>query len=351
MSNKFISINEDGYFHFNGDIVNEEEVGAYMLNSLYKDSRGLKTKTPDSNESIFVEAFNEPIVAQSIHKGIGPMWELQAPYGVKFQFNLNRLHVDEWDRFCGELDNGLSFVFSRKAQAQFFELVDEFSDDSVTIGSTRYAVDPWLRSYADVENESFWSEHYRRWKDEVTKPGWDKGAPAQPLKDVLAQIKITKSRIAVLGAGCAHDADHLASLGHVVTAIDISPEAIKKAKDKYGHKNNVEYIQADAFNLPQNLLGQFDLVFEHIFFCSVNPIYRNRIVQTWKKLLTPRGHLLAIFFMLDQGKTPPFGSTEWELRARLEKHFRFLYWTRWRQSLPERQGKEIVVYAEKLEFN
>lgn len=273
------------------------------------------------------------------------------PYGVRFSFNLNHLHVDEWDRFCGELENGLSFVFSRKAQAQFFELADEFDDDSITIGPTQYPITPWLKSHIDVESESFWSEHYRRWKDDASKPGWDKGAPAEPLKDILAQIKITKCRIAVLGAGSAHDAHHLASVGHIVTAIDISPEAIKRAKENYGSNSNLEFIQADAFRLPQNLLGQFDLVFEHTFFCSVNPTYRARVIQTWKRLLVPNGHFLGIFFMLNRGEAPPFGSTEWEIRARLEKHFRFLYWTRWKKSLPERQGKELVVYAQKLEFS
>jgi hypothetical protein len=45
---------------------------------------------------------------------------------------------------------------------------------------------------------------------------------------------------------------------------------------------------------------------------------------------------------------PPFGGTEWELRQRLKKYFHFIFWGRWQNSIDRRNGKEVLVYAQKL---
>src|SRR5690606_23315083 len=99
--------------------------------------------------------------------------------------------------------------------------------------------------------------------------------------------------------------------------------------------------------LPSELTRQFDVVFEHTFFCAVDPSLRQKVVETWSRLLRDGGHFLGIFFVMDKGERPPFGATEWEIRERLRKKFDFLYWTRWKKSLPHRLGKELVVYAQK----
>jgi hypothetical protein len=71
-------------------------------------------------------------------------------------------------------------------------------------------------------------------------------------------------------------------------------------------------------------------------------------VQKWRELLTEKGLLMGVFFATERRVGPPFGGSEWELRQRLKKHFRFLFWGRWHQSLDRRNGKELFVYAEKL---
>jgi hypothetical protein len=53
---------------------------------------------------------------------------------------------------------------------------------------------------------------------------------------------------------------------------------------------------------------------------------------------------------MDKGSAPPFGATEWEIRERLKRSFNFLYWTRWKKSIPRRLGKELVVYAQKKQI-
>ena len=70
-------------------------------------------------------------------------------------------------------------------------------------------------------------------------------------------------------------------------------------------------------------------------------------MSSWKKLLSEDGHVLGVFFAMDKRFGPPFGGSEWELRQRFQKDFNFLYWTRWKTSLPRRLGKEVVIYMQK----
>ena len=154
-------------------------------------------------------------------------------------------------------------------------------------------------------------------------------------------------RIAVLGAGRGHDAAFLAQQGHLVTAIDISPEAIQFSKSIYGSVPNLTFLEADIFNLPSSLKNSFDLVFEHTCYCAIPPSRRNELVKVWRQLLTEDGHVLGVFFAMDKRFGPPFGGSEWELRQRFKNHFDFVYWTRWRRSLPRRIGHEIVIYMKK----
>ncbi len=133
-----------------------------------------------------------------------------------------------------------------------------------------------------------------------------------------------------------------------MTAVDFSADAIAEAKRLYGGVANLTFVQADIFEFAKLHAGEFDLIFEHTLYCAIDPSLRNSLVLAWRKLLQPRGQILAIFFAISKRVGPPFGGSEWELRARLKKDFHFIYWTRWRVSKESRQGMELVVLAQKL---
>jgi hypothetical protein len=95
-------------------------------------------------------------------------------------------------------------------------------------------------------------------------------------------------------------------------------------------------------------LGQFDLIFEHTCYCAIPPQKRNDLVKVWRRLLTEKGQILGIFFVMPKRTGPPFGGSEWEVRERLIKSFSFKFWQRSCQSVPERLGKELLVLAEKV---
>ena len=336
---KFIQIDEEGCFHFNRVRVEDEDVGKDLFLNMERDERGrILTKT--QGEIVFVESFDDPLVARQIFKG--PTWEVLFPYGFKSPLIFENLTLDEWDRFHGRTNQEIPFVFSRPAQAEFFNLLEDYDDDSITVNGRRQTIGPWLHSNADTHQHEFWDQIYQR-----EEPPWELDEPAKALVSVLPQIKIPRCRILVLGCGSGNDAAYFSKNGHIVTAVDISPCAIEQAKQKYGYLKDIHWITDDMFQLSNQHNHKYDLIFEHTCYCAIDPPLRNDLVKLWKRLLIAKGHLLGIFASMDRQTGPPFGGSEWEIRQRLTSNFEFLYWTRWRHSIPRRVGKELIVYAQK----
>jgi SAM-dependent methyltransferase len=298
-----------------------------------------------NGEKYIVEAFDQPYVAQQVYKNSAENWEVEFPYGIKKKLDLSQLKVDEWDRFHGRTSEDIPYVFSRKAQNEFFNLVTEFDDDGFSIGDETYAIESYYPTREDVRKNNFWSKIY---KETNNQPGWDLNGPTPILKHIIPQLKIPKSRILVVGCGRGHDAYELAQRGNVVTAVDFSEEAIKEAKRLYPENENLKFLQADVFNLPEKYFGYFDIVFEHTLFCAVDPSKRNVLVKVYKSMLADHGHLLGIFFTIYNMNHPPFGGTEWEYRERLKKHFQFFYWTKWKAETTRSAGAELIIYARKI---
>lgn len=337
-----MQIDDDGYFKF-GDIrVTDAEAGLELMRSMRLDDTG-RVVTELQGTQAFVEAFDEPLIAAQVLSADERSLELQMPYGHTDRAPISKLTLDEWDRFHGTTERGLSFVLSRKAQAELFALADEFTDTGITLKGHGIELPNWLPDSGNVEAERFWSGIY----EAEETPGWDLGGPSPVLKDILPQLKLPKCRILVLGAGQGHDAAFLASQGHLVTAVDMSPQAEERFRNIYPHQENVTYLINDLFTLPVKMHASYDVVFEHTCFCAINPAKRNQLVKIWRNVLIEGGHLLGIFMIQNPRQGPPFGSTEWELHQRMKKGWDFLYWTRWKKSVPRRLGRELVVYAQK----
>lgn len=339
---KFIQIDEEGFPLSQEIRVQDHDTGHEILSQMQVHKGGTLLSS-FGGIPVIVEAFDQPYIAQQIVKHQGA-WLLVLAYDVELKFDLKSLSVDEWDRFHGYAENGVPFVMSRKAQVMFFDAVDEFDDDSVTADGQRYEVGPYWSSQPDLERESFWSSIYKS----TESPGWNLNAPAPALNEMLQRLKLTKSRILVLGCGEGHDAARFAQDGHVVTAVDISPVALEKARSLYSHFENIQFIEADIFKLPKEFDRSFDIVFEHTLYCAINPVQRNELVKVWNRVLTDQGQLMGVFFTFEKRQGPPFGGTEWELRQRLKKNYQPIFWGRWQKSIPRRQGQELFIFMRKL---
>jgi SAM-dependent methyltransferase len=336
---KYLGIDEDGYITLDGNRVEDEVMGRKLLENLSRVEKDHFVTNWDGVQAL-VENYDEPLVAKFVEK-TKDAWFIICPYGFKAAIDINKLCVDEKDRFHGLASNQISFVFSRHAQAQFFDMVEEFDDDSITIDGKQIPVAQYFIPTDDVDTEGFWDTIYQ-----TETPGWEIGMPAKPLQDVLAQLKLAKSKILVAGCGSGEDAAYLAGQGHLVTAVDFSEEAIKRAKEKFPSVAGLTFMQADLFDL--DFQSEFDVIFEHACYAAIPPDRRDDLIALWRRWLKPGGHLLGIFFMMAKRGGPPFGNSEWMLKEKLRKTFRFLYWTRWRHSIERRKGRELVVYAQKL---
>jgi SAM-dependent methyltransferase len=335
---KRIAIDEDGYFLLENEIrLSDNSYGHSLLSNLRIDEH-FALWTESDGEAIVVEPFDKPLVVQNISPFDHHIL-LDFAYGFSLPLRLETLCIDDWGRFHGLTHDKIPFVFTRKGQAAFLQLVTVKSENSFEYLNKSYSFSPYYLASEDAGKLAFWSEHY----ENTATPPWDLDGPHPALAPILPQIKLLKSRILNLGCGRGHDAHFLAQKGHIVTGVDISSAAIEQAKALYKKPANLYFYEDDVFHSTYKT----DIIFEHTLFCAIPPNKRKDLVKVWKNSLEETGYLLGIFFVMPKRTGPPYGCSEWELRELLEPHFRLMYWKRWELSPPRREGTELVVFAQK----
>lgn len=102
-----------------------------------------------------------------------------------------------------------------------------------------------------------WEERYRS-----GDTPWDSGLPSKELRLVLEEFAIPRGRAVELGCGTGTNAVYLAEQGFDVTAIDVSPLALDKARERAKHaRANVNFVLADLCNVTWDG-AQFDFGFD-----------------------------------------------------------------------------------------
>jgi ubiquinone/menaquinone biosynthesis C-methylase UbiE len=123
-------------------------------------------------------------------------------------------------------------------------------------------------------------------------------------------------RALVVGCGLGDDAEALADKGFEVTAFDISPEAIRWAKQRFS-KSKVYYEAADLFAPPAEWNSHFDFVFECYTLQSLPAEIRPTALEKVARFVAPQGRLLIIARGRDShedaGSNPPWPLTKEEL--------------------------------------
>jgi SAM-dependent methyltransferase len=170
-----------------------------------------------------------------------------------------------------------------------------------------------------------------RWYDELWSAGsrgevsmpWDRTEP----HDVLAAYVAGPDgsgrpdggrRAVVVGAGYGADAEHLASLGWTTTAFDISPAAVAACRERYP-ASAVDLRVADLLDLPDELVGAFDLVVEIYTLQALHGSVRERAVAGVRSLVAPGGTLLVVQMVREDGQqvgaSPPWLLDRAEMEA------------------------------------
>lgn len=154
------------------------------------------------------------------------------------------------------------------------KMVKEYQDNDEPLG--------WFDSiYADAEGDHtavFWA-------DLEASPYLLQWLEKHPLNG-------QKKKAIAIGCGVGDDAEAMASYGYDVTAFDIAPSAIALCKNRY-KASSVTYLVADLFNVPEEWLEAYDLVYECNTIQVLPGKYRKKAMDAMVDLIAQEGTLLV----------------------------------------------------------
>lgn len=172
---------------------------------------------------------------------------------------------------------------------------------------------------------------------------WDHGMAAPGLVDFLAShSELVKGTVLVPGCGTGHDVRAWAKAGWHAVGLDIAPTAIELARERTAQAGLAAQFQLGDFlhDEPREI---FDWVFEHTFFCAIDPNQRDTYQQALRRWLAPGGYYLAVNYMITDEGGPPFRVTRPELWERFSLEFELLQ--EWEpRSFPHRTGRERMFW-------
>jgi SAM-dependent methyltransferase len=108
-----------------------------------------------------------------------------------------------------------------------------------------------------MADTAHWDERYRK-----GEAPWDTGYPSTELQRVVAEEQWPPGRILELGCGTGVNAVWLAQQGFDVTALDLSPLAIGRARQRAAEASvTVRFVEGDVLN-PPDLGAPFAWLFD-----------------------------------------------------------------------------------------
>ncbi len=154
---------------------------------------------------------------------------------------------------------------------------------------------------------------------EVSMP-WDRDEPQALLRDWTRRerVKGRDKKAVVVGCGLGADAEYLASLGFDTIGFDVSPTAVRLARERHPD-SAVDYRVADLLDLPEEWHHAFDLVVEVFTLQALPDPPRGDAARAVAGLVAPGGRLVAVAFRatedVDPLDGPPFALTRESIEA------------------------------------
>jgi SAM-dependent methyltransferase len=130
------------------------------------------------------------------------------------------------------------------------------------------------------QREFQWDERYK-----TGDLPWDTGKTSAELMRVIAEQKIAPCKALELGCGTGTNSIWLAQQGFDMTALDISPTAIQRAKD-IASRVAVRFLVADVLDLPR-LEERFSFFFDRGCYHVVRRVDVGAYLHTLDNLTTP----------------------------------------------------------------
>jgi len=154
--------------------------------------------------------------------------------------------------------------------------------------------------YTAIDKPTFWDNKYK-----THESNWDMKSANPVFIELPDNSDFLKTgRTFIVGCDRGYDAVLTAKKGYAVTAIDFSSTAIDFAKAQVNENTvKINFLNEDFFNLRN---GNFELVYEHITYCAINPERRKEFAKTNSPLLRKDGKLITVLFPDDRQDGPPF---------------------------------------------
>ncbi len=175
--------------------------------------------------------------------------------------------------------------------------------------------------YREILRPQHWDIQYRR-----CRPIWDTGRPTSQLCDLVRNWPVLPCRALELGCGAGANALWLARQGFNVTAIDLSPDAIQRARRSAVRAGVTVDFRTGNLCDPETLTGTYDFFFDCGCYGAVRLADREGYYKAVLRLLRPGALGLLLVGNADEPEQedgPPVMTAE-ELCAEWQPAFHIL---------------------------
>jgi SAM-dependent methyltransferase len=198
-----------------------------------------------------------------------------------------------------------------------------------------------------ADKASFWNEKYLN-----NESNWDLKSASPAFIEMISQKKFfSNGRLLISGCGKGYDAVAAAKEGFDVTAVDFSEYAINFARELADRNSvSINFIEEDIFKLDESFKSQFDLVYDYVMYCAINPLRRKEYAEKISSFLKVGGKLLAFLFPVEKREGgPPYGISISEVNNNFSRFLALEYSTKNINSIKPRLGREVIHIYKKLD--
>jgi len=189
-------------------------------------------------------------------------------------------------------------------------------------------------------DEQYWTNRYLS-----KNTGWDVKDITTPIKEYIDQLTNKKLKILVPGCGNGYEVIYLYNNGFSnVFVVDISANPLTQLQSKCPDLPKENFLHADFFGIS----GEYDLIIEQTFFCSLHPTRRAEYVHKMSDLLQANGKLVGLLFNIPlKSDEPPFGGNRMQYLPIFKEYLHVQVCEECYNSIPPRQGNELFIIAKK----
>jgi SAM-dependent methyltransferase len=132
----------------------------------------------------------------------------------------------------------------------------------------------------------------------LTEIPWNIETPPDALVQLVESGKIPPCEVIDLGCGAGNYAIYLAYIGYNVTGVDISPTAIKIAKENAKKKKvKCNFLVADVVDDLRNVVKKtFDFAYDWEVLHHIFPEKRKKFIKNVYEILNPGGKYFSVCF-------------------------------------------------------